>query len=98
MGIADKNEFWVKIKRTERKDTEGKRVIDYTVDDVRENLQDQSCDTYSLEDLSGMMKMNDEYITEMKSVEIQVMRIQKEANLKTEKNRMCVISGRQVRC
>ncbi len=37
MGIADKNEFWVKIKRTERKDTEGKRVIDYTVDDVRES-------------------------------------------------------------
>ena len=98
MGIADKDAFWVKIKRTERMDTEGKRIVEYAVDDVRENLQDESCDEYSLEDLSRMMKKNDEYITEMKNVEIQVMRIQKEADLKTENNRTCVISGRRVRC
>lgn len=95
-GIADKEYFWVRIFNDGCK---------YHVDSVREDQrgepvedQDGCHQMIPLPKLCETMRENNEYITEMQSVEIHIVRIQHADDIGTAKNRKCVVNSRTVSC
>ena len=100
-GIADQDEFWVRIKRIQ----EG-QVDDYDVVEVRSVEQMKDPEKYgvgsdNMKDLVGLRQElieNDEYITMIKSVEIRIMQIQREEDFDTPRNRRCVVNRRSYEC
>jgi hypothetical protein len=92
-GIADEELFWVRIK---------KNGSDYHVDRVceadAEGNPGEEREMIELVTLSKQMRKTREFITEMKSVEIHIMRIQTEREIKAGTNRRCVVNSRMVAC
>lgn len=102
MGIADQEEFWVRIKRVV-----DDKVDDYDVVEVRtvnEIMNSENKEIIGSRNMRELYKLRDElneydeYITMIKSVEIRIMQIQKKEEIGTPRNRRCVVNRRTYSC